>query len=97
MRNPRDIIVRPVVTERSTELADGRGAYTFIVNKTANKIEIKHAVETLFGVKVAGVRTANYRGKWRRVGSAYGKKPAFKKAVVQLVEGEQIDVYEGAE
>ena len=95
MRDPREIIVRPVVTERSTELADDRGAYTFIVNKTANKIEIKNAVESLFDVKVRDVRTANYRGKWRRVGSAYGKKPAYKKAVVTLVEGERIDVYEG--
>jgi large subunit ribosomal protein L23 len=96
MRDPREIIVRPVVTERSTELADDRGAYTFIVNKTANKIEIKHAVETLFDVKVDSVRTANYRGKWRRVGQSYGKKAAYKKAVVKLVEGERIDVYEGA-
>jgi len=95
MRDPRQIIVRPVVTERSTELADDRGAYTFIVNRDANKIEIKRAVESLFDVKVDSVRTANYRGKWRRVGSAYGKKAAYKKAVVQLVEGERIDVYEG--
>ena len=95
MRDPRQIIVRPVVTERSTELADDRGAYTFIVNRDANKIEIKRAVESLFDVKVDSVRTANYRGKWRRVGSAYGKKTAYKKAVVQLVEGERIDVYEG--
>lgn len=96
MRDARQIIVKPVVTERSTELADDRGAYTFIVNKGANKIEIKHAVEQLFAVKVASVRTANYRGKWRRVGSAYGKKPAYKKAVVTLAEGQRIDVYEGA-
>ena len=95
MRDTRQIIIRPVVTERSTELADDRGAYTFIVNRDANKIEIKHAVERLFDVKVDSVRTANYRGKWRRVGSAYGKKPAYKKAIVTLVEGERIDVYEG--
>lgn len=95
MRDPRTIIIRPVVTERSTELADERGAYTFIVNRDANKIEIRRAVESLFDVKVDTVRTANYRGKWRRVGSAYGKKAAYKKAVVTLVEGEQIDVYEG--
>ena len=95
MRDPRDVIVRPVVTERSTELADDRGAYTFIVNKNANKIEIKKAVETLFDVKVKDVRTANYRGKWRRVGQAYGQKAAYKKAVVTLAEGQRIDVYEG--
>ena len=96
MRDPRNVIIKPVVTERSTELADDRGAYTFIVNRDANKIEIKHAVETLFDVKVKNVRTANYQGKWRRVGSALGRKAAYKKAVVTLVEGEQIDVYEGA-
>ena len=95
MRDPRQIIVRPVVTERSTELADDRGAYTFIVNRDANKIEIRNAVESLFDVKVKDVRTANYRGKWRRVGSAYGKKAAYKKAIVTLKEGERIDVYEG--
>lgn len=96
MREPQQIIVRPVVTERSTELADDRGAYTFIVNRDANKIEIKNAVEKLFGVKVDTVRTANYRGKWRRVGMSYGKKAAYKKAIVTLVDGERIDVYEGA-
>lgn len=95
MRDPRHVIVRPVVTERSTELADDRGAYTFIVDKSANKIEIKSAVESLFDVKVKDVRTANYRGKWRRVGQAYGQKPGYKKAVVTLVEGQRIDVYEG--
>ena len=95
MRDPKDVIIRPVVTERSTELADDRGAYTFIVHKDSNKIEIKKAVESLFAVKVKDVRTANYRGKWRRVGQAYGQKASYKKAVVTLVEGQRIDVYEG--
>ena len=95
MRDPKQVIVRPVVTERSTELADDRGAYTFIVNKDANKIEIKNAVESLFDVKVKDVRTANYRGKWRRMGNAYGQRAAYKKAVVTLAEGQRIDVYEG--
>ena len=95
MRDPRNVIVRPVVTERSTELADDRGSYTFIVNKDSNKIEIKNAIESLFDVKVRDVRTANYRGKWRRVGQSYGQKAAYKKAVVTLAEGQRIDVYEG--
>ena len=95
MRDPKQVIVRPVVTERSTELADDRGAYTFIVNKDANKIEIKNAIESLFDVKVKAVRTANYQGKWRRMGNSYGRKPAYKKAVVTLAEGQRIDVYEG--
>jgi large subunit ribosomal protein L23 len=95
MRDPRQIIIRPVVTERSTELADDSGKYTFIVHPSANKIEIKNAVQALFEVKVKEVRTANFRGKVRRVGRSEGKKAAFKKAVVTLADGERIDVYEG--
>ena len=95
MRDPRQVIVRPVVTERSTALADDSGKYTFIVSRDANKIEIKNAVQTLFDVKVRDVRTAVFRGKLRRVGRSSGHKPGFKKAVVTLVEGERIDVYEG--
>ena len=95
MRDAQQIIVRPVVTERSTEQADERGAYTFIVAKDANKIEIRQAIEKLFGVKVDDVRTMNYRGKWRRMGRSLGRRPGYKKAVVTLVEGERIDVYEG--
>ena len=95
MRDAREIIVRPVVTERSTEQADDRGSYTFIVAKDANKIEIKHAVEKLFDVKVGGVRTLNYRGKVRRVGRSTGRKPGYKKAVVTLANDGRIDVYEG--
>ena len=95
MRDPRQIIIRPVVTERSTELADDRGKYTFIVHPSANKIEIKNAVQSLFEVKVKDVHTANFRGKVRRVGRSEGKKAAYKKAVVTLAEGERIDVYEG--
>ncbi|MBX6363544.1 MAG: 50S ribosomal protein L23 [Gemmatimonadetes bacterium] len=95
MRDPREVIIRPVVTERSTELGDALGAYTFVVAKAANKIEIRRAVEQLFNVKVAGVRTMNVRGKWRRVGRSLGRRPAYKKAIVTLAEGEKIDVYEG--
>lgn len=95
MRDPRDVIVRPVVTEGSAALQENLRTYTFIVAKDANKLEIRHAVESLFGVKVAGVRTANYQGKWRRVGRSIGRRPAWKKALVKLAEGGEIDVYEG--
>ena len=95
MRNPRDVIVRPLVTERSTEDAETAGAYTFVVAREANKIEIRHAVEALFEVKVADVRTMNYRGKARRVGRNVGRRPGYKKAIVKLAEGQHIDVYEG--
>lgn len=95
MRDPRQVVIRPVVTERSAMLAEESGTYTFIVDKNANKHDIRHAVQSLFGVKVENVRTANYRGKVRRMGRNIGQRPAFKKAVVTLVEGEHIDVYEG--
>jgi large subunit ribosomal protein L23 len=95
MRDLQSVILRPVVTERSTIDSDERGAYTFIVDKGANKIEIRHAVEKLFGVKVEAVRTMNYRAKERRVGRSVGKRAGYKKAVVKLAEGERIDVYEG--
>ncbi len=95
MRDPREVIIRPVVTERSTLLADDNDAFTFIVAKDANKPEIKAAVERLFDVKVSKVNTMRYLGKWRRLGQNYGRRPDFKKAIVTLVEGERIDVYEG--
>lgn len=95
MRDPRQVILRPVVTERSTIMADEEDAFTFIVAEDANKIEIRRAVEQLFDVKVRAVNTMRYRGKWRRVGRNLGKRPSFKKAIVKLAEGERIDVYEG--
>jgi large subunit ribosomal protein L23 len=94
MRSPRQIIVRPVVTERSTALGE-QDAFTFIVAEDANKIEIRRAVEELFDVKVQSVNTMRYRGKLRRVGRSSGRRASFKKAIVKLVEGERIDVYEG--
>jgi large subunit ribosomal protein L23 len=95
MRDPREVIIRPVVTERSTLLADDHDAFTFIVANDANKMEIRRAVELLFDVKVQSVNTMRYLGKWRRMGQNYGRRPGFKKAIVKLVEGERIDVYEG--
>jgi large subunit ribosomal protein L23 len=94
MRSARQIIVRPVVTERSTALGE-QDAFTFIVAEDANKIEIRRAVEELFDVKVQSVNTMRYRGKLRRVGRSAGRRASFKKAIVKLVDGERIDVYEG--
>ncbi len=95
MRDAREIILRPVVTEESAMLQADQRTYTFLVAKDANKLEIRNAVQTLFDVKVEAVRTANYQGKWRRVGRSVGRKATFKKAVVKLAEGGSIDVYEG--
>lgn len=95
MRDARNVIIRPVVTERSTIMADEEDAFTFIVAEDANKIDIKRAVEHLFDVKVRSVNTMRYRGKSRRVGRSVGRRPSYKKAIVKLAEGERIDVYEG--
>jgi large subunit ribosomal protein L23 len=95
MRDPREVILRPVVTEASALLQEERQTYTFIVAKDSNKIEIRNAVQSLFGVSVQDVRTANYPSKVRRVGRSTGRKSGYKKALVKLVEGDSIDVYEG--
>jgi large subunit ribosomal protein L23 len=95
MRDAREVILRPVVTEESSMLVEEQRTYTFLVAKDANKLEIRAAVQTLFNVKVEAVRTANYQGKWRRVGRSLGRKATFKKAVVKIAEGDAIDVYEG--
>lgn len=95
MRDAHEVIIRPVVTEASAMLQEERQTYTFIVAKDSNKIEIRNAVQQLFGVTVEDVRTANYPGKTRRVGRSTGRKPGYKKALVKLAEGDSIDVYEG--
>ena len=95
MRDPRDVIIRPVVTEASAMLSEERKVYTFIVAKESNKHDIRHAVQQLFGVTVEAVRTANYPSKVRRVGRSVGRKSGYKKALVKVAEGDTIDVYEG--
>ena len=95
MRNINEIIVRPVLTEKSTDQLDKRNAYTFVVAKDANKIEIANAIEKQFGVKVKDVRTMRYAGKERRVGKFIGRRASWKKAVVTLNEGDTIEIFEG--
>ena len=94
MRDARAVLVRPVYTEKTTELQSEANQYTFEVAEDANKHEIKHAVERLFAVHVEKVRTSNLRGKWRRRGFQYGKRPNWKKAVVTLAAGETIEIFE---
>lgn len=94
MRNPRDIIIRPVITEKSTAQMEEK-KYSFIVDKRANKIEIKKAVEEIFGVKVTNVNTISVKGKLRRMGVHRGYRPDWKKAVVTLhEESKPIEIYE---
>ena len=95
MHNIHDVIVRPLVTEKSHDQLDRLGAYTFVVAKDANKIEIAQAVEKAFNVKVTDVRTMNYAGKTKRMGKHAGKRAAWKKAVVTLAEGDSIELFEG--
>jgi large subunit ribosomal protein L23 len=96
MREVHDIIISPLVTEKSTTQREGQNQYSFKVNKKANKIEIKEAVERLFKVKVREVRTVTIRGKVKRLGRWFGKRPDWKKAVVTVKEGDRIDFFEGA-
>jgi len=95
MRNISQILVRPLVTEKSHEQLDRHGAYTFVVANDANKIEIAHAIEKQFNVKVKDVRTMRYAGKEKRMGRFTGRKASWKKAVVTLVEGDSIEIFEG--
>lgn len=95
MRNVHEVIVRPLVTEKSHELLDKLGAYTFVVAKDANKIEIAQAVEKQFNVKVRDVRTMRYAGKQKRMGKHAGRKASWKKAVVTLAAGDAIELFEG--
>ena len=92
-----DIIVRPVVTEKMNAQADGLKKYGFIVDKKANKVQIKKAVEDLYGVTVDSVNTMFYAGKrksrFTRTGYVSGRRNAFKKAVITLREGDIIDFY----
>jgi large subunit ribosomal protein L23 len=95
MKDPRDIILSPVVSEKSYALmADGK--YTFRVDDRAHKTQVAAAVERIFGVRVASVRTAKVRSKPKRRGLHSGRTRAWKKAVVQLAPGERIELFEGA-
>ena len=95
MRDPREVIVRPLMTEKSMRLKEERNAVTFQVAPDANKVEIRHAVETIFNVKVADIRTANVQGKLKRMGRFQGRRPSWKKAIVTLAPGHKIELVEG--
>ncbi len=88
-----DMIKGPIITEQSTKLIEGQNRYTFKVDKKANKVEIKKAIEAIFNVKVLAVNTVNVLPKFRRMGKHEGYKPAYKKAIVKLAEGQKIDAF----
>ena len=95
MNDPRDVLLRPVVSEKSYALLD-QGVYTFIVHPDANKIEIRQAVESIFNVQVVKVNTLNRKGKRKRMRRAatFGRRADTKRAVVTLAEGQHIPLFE---
>jgi large subunit ribosomal protein L23 len=92
--NPRDILLRPVISEKSYRLAD-EGKYTFLVAPSSNKTQIRQAVEEVFRVKVTGVNTVNRPGKRRRTRFGWGKRSDTKRAIVSLASGDRIDIFSG--
>jgi large subunit ribosomal protein L23 len=94
-RDARNVLVKPLMTEKSMQRKEELNAVTFKVSVGANKVEIRQAVEKVFNVKVASVRTASHEGKWKRMGKQEGRRPNWKKAIVTLAAGHKIDLVEG--
>jgi large subunit ribosomal protein L23 len=94
VRDARQIVLRPLVTEKATTLKDDHNQVSFQVAIDANKIEVRRAVETIFRVKVTGVRTQVVFGKLKRMGRHVGRRPSWKKAIVTLGPGSKIDLFE---
>ncbi len=90
-----DIIKRPLITEKTNVQKESSNQVTFEVGRQANRVEIKKAIENIFKVKVAGVRTMQLKGKIKRRGRILGKRRDYKKAIVTLMPGERIDFFEG--
>jgi large subunit ribosomal protein L23 len=93
-KNPRDVIVEPVVSEKSYDLIQAHNTYTFVVDHRANKTEIKQAVGKIFDVKVIRVNTINRKGKLKRTGWKMGRRQDTKRALVTLAVGNSIDIFE---
>jgi large subunit ribosomal protein L23 len=93
VKSPRDIVIRPVVSEKSYAGLE-RNTYTFLVDPRANKTEIKEAIQQIWNVRVLDVNTLNRRGKIKRTRLSTGKRPDQKRAVVTLAEGDTIEIFE---
>ncbi len=93
--DPHQVIIRPVISEKSYNLIETQNQYTFQVDRRANKNQIKRAVEEAFDVKVNKVNTVNVKSKPKRQGLTRGRTASWKKAVVRLAEGERIELFEG--
>ena len=94
MKNPRDIIFEPVVSEKSYDLVARNNTYSFVVDPRSNKTEIRQAIEKIFEVKVVSVSTMNRQGKRKRAGAVLGKRKSTKRALVTLAVGDSIEVFE---
>jgi len=92
-----EVLVKPIVTEKSNKLSDQSRTYTFKVDRRANKLEVKKAIEDFYGVNVVDVNTlvvpAKTKSKFTKAGFISGRKPAYKKAYIKVAEGERIDLY----
>ncbi|MEX2324735.1 MAG: 50S ribosomal protein L23 [Nitriliruptoraceae bacterium] len=91
--DPRDIILRPVISEKTYGLID-ENKYTFVVDRRANKTQIRQAIEQIFEVKVLNVNTLNRQGKRKRRGFVVGKRPDVKRAIVTVAEGDSIELFD---
>ena len=94
LRDPRDVIIEPVVSEKSYDLIDDFNTYTFVVDRGANKTQIKQAVAAIFDVEVVSVNTMNRKGKVKRTGWVVGKRKDTKRALVKLAPGDSIEIFE---
>ena len=94
IQDPRDVIIEPVVSEKSYDQIDESNTYTFIVDRGANKTQIGQAVSEIFGVRVVSVNTMNRKGKVKRTGYVVGKRKDTKRAMVKLAVGDSIDIFE---
>lgn len=93
MKNPRDIIIAPIVSEKSYDMIEQAGTYTFKVDPRSTKTEIKLAIEEIFDVRVTRVNTINRKGKRKRTGWVYGTRARTKRALVTLATGDEIDIF----
>jgi large subunit ribosomal protein L23 len=94
-----DVLIKPILSEKANKLAEKANRYSFVVDKKANKLEIKKAVEAFYGVQVSEVNTlvmpSKLKAKYTKAGYVVGRKPSKKKAIVTVAEGETIDLYTG--
>jgi large subunit ribosomal protein L23 len=94
LKSNKDIISQAILSEKSTIIKEKENKYIFKVNPLANKHEIRHAIETAFGVKVTDIKTVNVKGKTKRLGRFEGKRSSWKKAIIRLKEGNTIEIFE---